>query len=44
MMRIYREAFVENRQGTAAAMSFIVATMMIAISYTNFKLFRKREE
>lgn len=43
MMRIYREAFVDNRQGSAAAMSFIVATLMIAISYTNFKLFRQRD-
>ena len=43
MMRIYQEAFVDNRQGSAAAMSFVVATLMIAISYVNFKLFRKRE-
>jgi multiple sugar transport system permease protein len=43
MMRIYREAFADNRQGSAAAMSFIVATLMIAISYTNFKLFRQRD-
>lgn len=44
MMRIYKEAFVENRQGSAAAMSFVVATMMIMISYANFKLFRNQDE
>lgn len=43
MMRIYKEAFVENRQGSAAAMSFVVAAMMIAISYANFKLFRNKD-
>jgi multiple sugar transport system permease protein len=44
MMRIYTEAFVENRQGSAAAMSFVVAAIMIMISYANFKLFRQRDD
>jgi multiple sugar transport system permease protein len=43
MLRIYREGFERNQLGTAAAMSFIVATIMILFSYTNFRLFRTRE-
>lgn len=43
MMRIYNEGFLRNRQGSAAAMSFIVATIMILISYFNFKLLRQRD-
>ncbi|WP_374688597.1 carbohydrate ABC transporter permease [Promineifilum sp.] len=43
MLRIYREGFERNQLGMAAAMSFIVATIMILFSYTNFRLFRTRE-
>jgi multiple sugar transport system permease protein len=43
MLRIYREGFERNQLGTAAAMSFIVATIMILFSYANFRLFRTRE-
>ncbi|MBK8129203.1 MAG: sugar ABC transporter permease [bacterium] len=43
MLRIYREGFERNQLGTAAAMSFMVATIMILFSYTNFRLFRTRE-
>lgn len=43
MYRIYIEGFVRPFQGSAAAMSFVVATFMIAISYFNFKLFRMRD-
>ena len=43
MMRIYDEGFVRAFQGNAAAMSFIVAALMILISYTNFRLFRQRD-
>jgi multiple sugar transport system permease protein len=43
MQRIYIEAFTRNRMGTAAAMSFVVATIMILVSYFNFRLFRARE-
>ncbi|MBL8144957.1 MAG: sugar ABC transporter permease [Anaerolineae bacterium] len=44
MMRIYNEGFVRYRMGSAAAMSFVVAAIMIAVSYANFRLFRVREE
>ena len=43
MMRIYTEAFGRNRQGTGAAMSVVVATIMIVISYLNFRFFRQRD-
>jgi multiple sugar transport system permease protein len=43
MMRIYTEAFGRSRQGTGAAMSVVVATIMIVISYLNFKFFRQRD-
>jgi len=44
MMRIYVEGFARYRMGSAAAMSFVVAAIMIAVSYANFRLFRVREE
>lgn len=43
MQRIYIEAFTRNRMGTAAAMSFVVASIMIVISYFNFRIFRAKE-
>lgn len=43
MLRIYNESFVRNRMGSGAAMSFVVAIIMIAASYFNFRLFRTRE-
>jgi multiple sugar transport system permease protein len=43
MLRIYQESFVRNRMGSGAAMSFVVATIMIVVSYFNFRLFRARE-
>lgn len=43
MLRIYNESFVRNRMGSGAAMSFVVATIMIVVSYFNFRLFRARE-
>jgi multiple sugar transport system permease protein len=43
MLRIYRDGFERNQQGAAAAMSFVVATIMIAFSYVNFKVFRGRD-
>jgi multiple sugar transport system permease protein len=42
MYRIYNEGFVRPFQGSAAAMSFVVATIMILVSYINFKVFRQR--
>jgi multiple sugar transport system permease protein len=45
MMRIYQEGFgnASTDQGLAAAMSFLVAALMIVISYVNFRVFRERE-
>lgn len=43
MYRIYDRGFVRNLQGSAAAMSFVVAAIMVIFSYLNFKLFRQRE-
>jgi multiple sugar transport system permease protein len=43
MLRIYNESFVRNRMGSGAAMSFVVAIIMIVVSYFNFRLFRTRE-
>jgi len=43
MLRIYREGFERNLQGNAAAMSVIVALIMIAISYLNFRFFSSKD-
>ena len=43
MVRIYNEGFIRNRLGDAATMSVVVASIMIGISYLNFKLFGKRD-
>ena len=43
MVRIYREGFERNLQGSAAAMSFIVASIMVVISYLNYRFFGKRD-
>jgi multiple sugar transport system permease protein len=43
MMRIYNEGFVRPFQGSAAAMSVIVALIMIGVSYANFRFFRQRD-
>jgi multiple sugar transport system permease protein len=43
MFRIYNEGFVRNNQGSAAAMAFVVAVVMIALSYANFHIFRVRD-
>jgi multiple sugar transport system permease protein len=43
MLRIYREGFERNRQGSAAAMSFVVAAIMMLFSFINFRVFRTRE-
>lgn len=43
MYRIYREGFERNLQGSAAAMSVLVAALMIGISYANFKLLGNRD-
>lgn len=43
MLRLYREGFERNRMGSAAAMSFVVASIMIIFSYVNFRVFRERD-
>jgi multiple sugar transport system permease protein len=43
MVRIYREGFERNLQGSAAAMSVVTALIMILFSYANFRIFRERE-
>lgn len=44
MLRIYNESFVRNRMGSGAAMSFVVASIMIIVSYFNFRFFRSPDE
>ncbi|MDX2138679.1 MAG: sugar ABC transporter permease [Chloroflexota bacterium] len=43
MLRIYNESFVRNRMGSGAAMAFVVAVIMMVVSFFNFRLFRSRE-
>jgi len=43
MLRIYTEGFVRNRMGSSAAMSFVVASVMVMFSYFNFRVFRTKE-
>lgn len=43
MLRIFNEGFVRPFQGSAAAMSFIVAAIMIAFSYANNRILRRSE-
>jgi multiple sugar transport system permease protein len=43
MIRIYNESFVRNRMGSGAAMSFVVAGIMMVVSYFNFRIFSTRE-
>jgi multiple sugar transport system permease protein len=44
MLRIYTESFTRNRMGVGAAMSFVVASIMIIVSYFNFRFFRSPDE
>jgi ABC-type sugar transport system permease subunit len=44
MYRIFDEGFVRPFQGSAAAMSFIVAAIMIGFSYANNLILRRRGE
>lgn len=43
MLRIYRDGFERNAQGVASAMSFVVAAVMILISFINFRVFQRPE-
>ncbi|MBI4927087.1 MAG: sugar ABC transporter permease [Anaerolineae bacterium] len=42
MLRIFTEGFVRPFQGSAAAMSVIVAIIMMVFSFANFRIFRQR--
>ena len=44
MMRIYLEAFGQNRMGSAAAMSVFVAALLLLLTTLNFKIFGSRSE
>ncbi len=43
MLRIFNEGFVRPFQGSAAAMSLITAVLMMAFSYLNFRVLRRKE-
>ena len=43
MVQIYNEGFLSYNLGSAAAMSFLVALIMIIVSIGNFKLFQQRD-
>jgi len=43
MYLIYTQGFVRPFQGSASAMSFVVAAIMILLSYLNFRIFRQRD-
>jgi multiple sugar transport system permease protein len=43
MVQIYNEGFSSYNLGSAAAMSFLVAIIMIVVSIGNFKLFQQRD-
>jgi multiple sugar transport system permease protein len=43
MVQIYNEGFLSYNLGSAAAMSFLVAVIMIVVSIGNFKLFQQRD-
>lgn len=43
MVRIYNQSFVRYRMGSGAAMSLVVAALMMLVSYFNFRFFRNQE-
>jgi multiple sugar transport system permease protein len=43
MLRIYNQSFVRYRMGSGAAMSLVVAALMMLVSYFNFRFFRNKE-
>jgi ABC-type sugar transport system permease subunit len=44
VMQIYREGISANRVGMAAAMSFLVALMMISVTLASNLILRNRNE
>lgn len=43
MMRIYNEAFVQSRMGSAAAMSVLFAALLLILTTINFRVFGRGE-
>jgi multiple sugar transport system permease protein len=44
MMRIYTEAFAQNRMGSAAAMSVLFAAILLVLTTINFRVFGRGEQ
>ena len=44
MMRIYNEAILQNRMGSAAAMSLFVAAILLVLTTLNFRVFGRSEQ
>lgn len=44
MMRIYNEGILQNRMGSAAAMSLSVAAILLVLTTLNFRIFGRSEE
>jgi multiple sugar transport system permease protein len=44
MLRIYTEGILQNRMGSAAAMSIFVAALLLVVTITNFRIFGRTED
>ena len=44
MLRIYDEGIGANRMGSAAAMSVLVAAILLSLTLLNFRVFGRSEE
>jgi multiple sugar transport system permease protein len=44
MLRIYTEGILQNRMGSAAAMSVLVAALLLLVTVTNFRIFGRTED
>ncbi len=44
MLRIYAEGILQNRMGSAAAMSVLVAALLLFVTVTNFRIFGRTED
>jgi len=44
IQRIYSEGILQNRMGSAAAMSILVAAMLLIITTINFRIFGSTEQ
>lgn len=44
MMRIYNEGIIQNRMGSAAAMSVFVAAILLVLTWLNFRFFGSSEQ